>query len=80
MVSGGLLGLVSGSSSTLHAGGAKLLPGQVDGVVVLLGVALLPLKEIRPPANVLQALLGIPYGDYLQRLVGDKESLLQPHL
>lgn len=33
-------------SSTLHARGAELLPGQVDGVVVLLGVTLLPLLEI----------------------------------
>lgn len=71
MVSDGLLVLVSGSSSTLHAGGAELLPGQVDGVVVLLGMALLPVQEIRPSANILQALLGVPHGDYLQGLRGD---------
>lgn len=80
MVSGGLLVLVSLSSSTLHAGGAKLLLGQVDGVVVLLGVTLLPLQEIGPSANILQALLGIPHRDYLQGLVGDNGSLLDLYL
>lgn len=72
--------VVSLSSSTLHAGGAKLLPGQVDGVVVLLGVALLPLQEIRPPAHILQALLGIPHGDHLQGLMGDDRSLFGLYL
>jgi len=33
-------------SLTLHAGGAELLSGQVDGVVVLLGVTLLPLLVV----------------------------------
>lgn len=51
------------SSSTLHARGAELLPGQVDGVVVLLGVTLLPLLEIWPTTNVLQTLLGVPHRD-----------------
>lgn len=36
----------SGGVSTLHAVGAELLPGQVDGVVVLLGVTLLLVLEI----------------------------------
>ena len=50
-----------GSGRTLHAGGAKLLPGQVDGVVVLLCVTLLPLLEIRPTTDVLQTLLRVPH-------------------
>lgn len=79
-MSGGLVVLVSLSSSTLHAGGAKLLPGQVDGVVVLLGVTLLPLQEIRPSANILQALLWIPHRDYLQGLMGDHRSHLHLYL
>lgn len=59
------------SSSTLHAGGAKLLLGQVDGVVMLLGVTLLPLLEVRPSTNILQTLLGIPHRDHLQGLMRD---------
>lgn len=59
------------SSSTLHAGGAELLPGQVDGVVMLLCVTLLPLLEIRPSANVLQTLLGISHRDHLLGLMTD---------
>lgn len=61
------------SCSTLHAGGAELLPGQVDGVVVLLGVTLLPLLEIRPTADVLQTLLRVPHRDQLLGLT-DRHS------
>lgn len=57
------------SSGTLHAGGAKLLPGQVDGVVVLLGVTLLLLLKIGPSTNVLQTLLGIPHRYHLLGLM-----------
>lgn len=45
-------------------------------MVVLLGVTLLPLQEVRPSADVLQALLGIPHGDDLQGLVGGQRVTL----
>lgn len=51
--------------STLHADGAKSLPGQVDGMIMLLSVALLSLQEIRPSTNILQTLLRIPKRDQL---------------
>lgn len=44
-------------------------------MVVLLGVALLPLQEVRPPTDVLQALLGVPHRDDLQGLIGDNQPL-----
>lgn len=70
-VSGSIIN-TSTSSSTLHAVGAELLPGQVDGVVVLLSVTLLPLLEIRPAANILQTLLGVPHRDHLLGLMEGK--------
>lgn len=58
-------GSSKGVSHTLHAGGAKLLPGQVDGVVVLFSVTLLPLLQVGPSTDILQTLLRVPHRDQL---------------
>lgn len=70
---------VSKSSITLHADRAELLPGQVDGVVVLLSETLLSVLEIRPSTNVLQTLLRIPHRDQLLGLMKQDGACYYSH-
>lgn len=62
----------STNSSTLHAEGTKLLPAQVDGMIMLLSMILLHLLKIRPSTNVLQTLLRVPNRDQFLGLMGEK--------
>lgn len=60
--------------STLHTCGPKILPGEEDGVVVVLGVrGVGALLRVRPAAHLLQAARRIAALDQAHRLQGERE-------
>ncbi|TNN42009.1 hypothetical protein EYF80_047811 [Liparis tanakae] len=62
-----------GKTLPVRTSPARLFP--VDGVVVLLGVVLLPVLEVGPSTDVLQTLLGVPHRDQLLGLEGGHGQL-----
>lgn len=61
--------------STLHTCGTKVLPGEEDGVVVVLGVVgVVPLLRVGPSAHLLQAARRVATFDQANGLQGGRES------